>query len=103
MKYSEASLDLAISTLLPHVRKANGNEIILKISRVNLLKDIAVEYFLKKTPPTQEEMICFSIARQAISDLTQYGAMKFGDKELSAEIDMIHQPTPMMQSPCSLN
>ena len=103
MKYSEPSLELAIDTILPHIKEAKDAGAYNETWHPEMLKNIAVEYFLKKTPLTQEEMLCFSVARQAISDLTQYGAMKFGDKELSAELDTMYQMTPSMQSPCCLN
>lgn len=91
MKYSSESLDLAIETILPYVKKAKDAGAPIESSRPELLKNVAVEYFFPTLPSTQDKTLCFAVARQAIRELGEKGVIEFGTKELSDEIHELHQ------------
>lgn len=91
MKYSKKSLNLAIETILPHVKKAKDAGAPIDSSSPELLKDVAVEYFTSKLPFDPEKMACLSVARQAMKELCQKGYIEFGNKELSEELEELHR------------
>lgn len=103
MKYSEASLNLAIETILPHIKTAKDAGANIELSRPQLLKDVAVEYFTTATPFNHEKMLCLSVARQSLKELSQKGQIDFGEAELSDEIDIHYQQLANMSRPDALN
>ena len=103
MKYTSSSLDLAISTILPHVKKAKDAGAPIQRSRPELLKDVAVEYFTATIPFTQDKMLCLSVVREAMKELATKGQINFGDKDLSEELNQYHQRMANMSRPDVLN
>jgi hypothetical protein len=103
MKYSITSLDLAIETILPHVKKAKDAGALLQRARTDLMKDVAVEYFTSTTPFDQEKMMCLGVVRTAMKELSKEGQIEFGDKELSEEINQYREKAISMSRPDSLN
>jgi len=103
MKYTSASLDLAIETILPYVKKAKDADAPIQRYRPELLKDVAVEYFTTTIPFSQDKMLCLSVAREAMKELATKGKINFGDKDLSEELNQYYQRMANMTRPDALN
>lgn len=82
MKYNHRSLEIAVRSLLPHV-EAMRNANIPVPGNPKLLRDIAEEHFVGKTPSVGRKELLLDIARQAIIDLETEGQFVFGDVDIS--------------------
>ena len=78
MHYNKESLDLALDTLLPEIKRAKDKG--CKFTRPELLKMVAVDYFLKdeniKVPFFNS--ICYHVCQEALRDLNIIGNFEFG-------------------------
>jgi len=90
MKYSEASLDLAINKILPLNEKSKEYVPFSEKShlhRLQTITDVAIAHFFRTEPFNQEEMICLSVIRTAYKEMVNNGYIEFGDKELAHELE----------------